>query len=101
MAFLTKDQVKPVVVDSLKVVADVPDNVEASTFANFTSDDSHIFLTVLKSKLNALPYIMDNGTTTHTAYYDVDLTPDSINSWPTVLDCINWIVDNQNVVYLN
>jgi hypothetical protein len=60
-----------------------------------------MFLSALKSKLNALPYNMNNGTTNHLAYYDVDLMPDSIDSWPKVKDCIDFITDNQKVVFKN
>ena len=100
MAFLKREQIKSVVSDSLNVIAGLPSDVESSTFTNLTSDQKHIFLTVLKSKLNALLYNMDDGSTNHLAYYDVDLMPDSVDTWGTVKDCINWMVENQKVVYL-
>jgi hypothetical protein len=99
MALLSREQVKAVVTASLKVIADLPDDVESSTFANFNDQQKQIFLKTLKNKLNGLPYIKDDGTTTDAAYYDVDLTPGSIASWATVKDCIDWIVANQKVVY--
>ena len=98
MALLNRDQVKAVVTDSLKVIADLPADVESSTFTNFDDEQKQIFLKALKDKLNALKYIKDDGTTTDAAYYDVDLTPDSIDLWHTVKDCIDWVVENQNVV---
>ena len=100
MAYLDRNQIKEVVKDSLSVVADLPDDVESSTFENFNSNQKHAFLTALKSKLNALPYNMNDGTSNHSAYYDVDLTPDSTDDWPTVRVCIDWIANNQRVVYL-
>jgi len=100
MAFLTRNQVKSVIIESLKVVADLPDNVEEATFTGFDQFQQHTFLSALKSKLNALPYNLNNGQTTHAAYYDVDLKPDSTDDWPTVKDCIDWVTDNQYVVYL-
>lgn len=101
MAFLNRAQVKSVVIESLKVVADLPANVEDSTFAGFDQFQQHSFLSALKSKLNALPYYLNNGQTTHTAYYDIDLKPDSTDDWPSVGDCIDWVTGNQYVVYLN
>ena len=100
MALLTRDQIKAVVIKSLQTVADIPDDVESATFANMNAMEQHMFLSSLKANLNALPYYMDDGTTSNLAYYDIDLTPDSIGQWPTVKDCIDWIVANQNVVYL-
>jgi hypothetical protein len=102
MAFLNRDQVKNVVLASLRVVADLPPgDVEQASFAGFNDFQEHIFLSALKSKLNALPYYKNNGQETYAAYYDVDLMPDSIDNWPTVKDCIDWVVENQKVVYLN
>jgi hypothetical protein len=101
MAFLTRDQVKQVVIDALRTVADLPANVEAADFKSMNDLQKHMFLSALKSKLNAQPYNMNNGTTNHLAYYDVDLMPDSIDDWATVKDCIDFINDNQKVVFNN
>ncbi|HEY2721623.1 MAG TPA: hypothetical protein VGI82_07855, partial [Chitinophagaceae bacterium] len=87
MAFLKRDQVKQAVIDALKTVANVPANVETADFKNMTDLQKHMFLSALITKLNALPYNMNDGSTNHLAYYDVDLTPDSIDDWPTVKDC--------------
>ena len=99
MALLNRDQVKAVVVTSLEAVADLPADVEAATFNYMTDMQKNVFLTQLKSNLNASPYIQDDGTTSDTAYYDVDLMPDSIYQWPTVKDCIDWVTANQMIVY--
>jgi hypothetical protein len=101
MAFLNREQALDVVVEALEVIADIPEDVEELTFTSLNDRQDHIFLSALKSKLNALPYNMNNGTTTFLAYYDVDLHPDSIDEWETVGACADWIVDNQRVVYLN
>ena len=101
MAYLTREQVKQVVIDSLKTVADLPNDMESANFSNMNDFQKHAFLSSLKSKLNALPYNMNDGTTNHLAYYDVDLMPDSTDSWPSVKDCIDFVTDNQKVVYLN
>lgn len=100
MAFLKRNQIKPVVLQSLKVVADLPADPEGSTFQAFDTFQKHVFLTTLKGKLNALPYFMNDGSTSFLAYYDVNLMPDSTDEWPTVKECIDWIKDNQRVVYL-
>jgi hypothetical protein len=102
MAYLTAQQVLPVVIKSLSVVADLPngnDNILNSPFTGMNPQQQDRFLTALKDNLNELPYITDQGTTSSDAYYDVDLTDETINLWPTVGDCVNWIVDNQAVIY--
>ena len=99
MASLTRDQVKQVVIDSLSAIASLPVDVEAANFNAMNVLQKHMFLSALKSKLNALPYTMNDGSTNYLAYYDVDLMPDSIDDWPRVKDCINFINDNQKVVY--
>jgi len=101
MAFLTRDQAKQVVIDALRTIADLPSNVEMADFNSMNDLQKHMFLSALKSKLNALPYNMNNGTTNHLAYYDVDLMPDSTDGWPKVKDCIDFINDNQKVVFKN
>lgn len=102
MAYLTRDQVKDVIIRSIITIADLPENVEEASFAGMTAFNKHLFLSTLKSKLNALPYFMNDGTTNHLAYYDVDLAPDSIDDWPTVKDCIDWFAEpnNQKIIYL-
>lgn len=101
MGYLKRSQAKQVVVAALKTIADLPPDVESSDFSNMNDMQKHFFLSALKSKLNGLPYYMNNGTTNHLAYYDVDLLPDSTDDWPTIKDCIDWIVENQKVIYLN
>jgi len=101
MAFLTRDQVKQVVIDALRTISNLPSNVEMADFGSMNELQKQMFLSALKSKLNALPYNMNDGTTNHLAYYDIDLMPDSIDNWPTVKDCIDFINDNQKVVFKN
>jgi hypothetical protein len=99
MAYLTRDQVKQVVINSLKTIANLPADPEAASFSSMNNLQKHFFLSTLTSKLNALPYNMNDGTTNHLAYYDIDLMPDSTDDWQTVKDCIDFINDNQKVVY--
>ncbi|MET0465219.1 MAG: hypothetical protein ABW007_18805 [Chitinophagaceae bacterium] len=100
MAFLKRNQIKPVVFQSLKTIADLPADPEASSFDSMNNFQKHVFLSTLKGKLNALPYFMNDGSTSFLAYYDIFLLPDSTDDWPTVKDCIDWINDNQRVIYL-
>ncbi|MFD2600774.1 hypothetical protein [Flavobacterium suzhouense] len=100
MALLTRTQIKTVVLRSLKTIADLPEDPEAATFAAFDNFQKHVFLSTLKGQINALPYYMNDGSTSYLAYYNINLTPDSTDEWPTVADCIDWIIENQRVVYL-
>ena len=98
MAFLTRDQVKKIVVQSLPSIADLPADVEAASFAMLNNTQKRTFLDVLKQNLNDSPYYKDNGSTSDTSYYDVDMTVDTYAQWPTVKDCIDWVVTNLTVV---
>jgi len=100
MALLQRNQIRQTVLESLESVADLPANPEASDFSAFNDFQKHVFLSNLKGKINALPYYMNSGAESYLAYYDLSLTPDSTDDWPTVKDCIDWIVENQRVVYL-
>lgn len=100
MALLRRNQVKKIVLESLKTIADLPKNPEESNFIALNNLQKHAFLSALKGKLNASPYYMNDGSTTFVAYYDVHLKPDSTDEWATVKECINWIIQNQRVVYL-
>jgi hypothetical protein len=102
MALLTNDQVSSVIAASLGTIADVPtgtDNLRAATFTGMNDQQKSFFLSALKQKLNALPYYRSNGTTSTLAYYDVNLLPGCIDSWPTVGNCIDWVTDNQQIIY--
>lgn len=100
MAFLKRNQIKTVVLKSLESVADLPADPESADFGALNSFQKHVFLSTLKGKINALPYYMNDGSASYLAYYDINLRPDSTDDWPTVKDCIDWIVENQRVVYL-
>lgn len=99
MSYLTRTQVKRVVSSALRAVADLPQNIETTNFSSFNDFQKHLFLAALKSRLNAEPYHMNNGTSNHLAYYDVDLMPDSVDDWPIVGDCIDFVTENQKVIY--
>ena len=100
MALLNPSQIKAIVFESLKTVADLSSQPEDATFASMSNFQKHVFLSALKRKLNASPYYMNDGSTTFLAYYDVILRPDTVDEWPTVKDCIEWINLKQIVVYL-
>jgi len=97
MAYLTRDQVKTIVTDSLRAIADLPADVEAATFDMLNDEQKKVFLATLKKNLNASPYYQDDGTTANTSYYDVDLTMSSFANWPTVKDCIDWVTEHQTI----
>lgn len=95
MADLNRDQVKAIVIASLKSIADLPDDVEAATFAMLNDEEKHVFLANLKTNVNEAPYYDDNGDVDNSHYYDVDLTMSSFNAWANVAACINWVQANQ------
>lgn len=102
MALLTSTQVTAVVAASLKTIADIPSDPEAlreATFTGMNEQQDQLFLSALKQKLNALPYYKSDGTTSNLAYYDINLLPGCLSSWPTVGDCIDWVTDNQQIIY--
>ena len=102
MAYLTQPQVTAIVTESLSEVADLPAgtaNILNSPLTGMNDEQQHIFLSALKTNLNALPYEIGDGTTSDQAYYDIDLTPATFNQWQTVGDCVDWIVNNQDVVF--
>lgn len=99
MADLTREQVKAIVVESLKVVADTGGDVEQATFSNFTDDHKRAFLSALRKKLNSSLYYLDDGGTSNQAYYDAPLKDNSIDGWPTVKDCIDWVEEKQITVF--
>ncbi len=102
MALLDRDQVKGIVIDNLKVIADIPEgNIDNTSLAMLNDDQKKIFLSTLKKKINAFPYQLRNGSTSTSVYYDISLNGDTINSWNTVGDCINWITANQITVDKN
>jgi len=99
MADLTTAQITTVVADSLSTIADLPaNNLPATPLIGLNDQQKTMFLSALKEKINALPYYMDDGTTSDQAYYDVALTINIVEEWPTVGDCIEWIFLNQIVV---
>lgn len=99
MAFLKRNQVKDVVYASLKTIANLPPDPENASLAMLIDVQKNVFLSRIKTNLNSLPYNTDEGGTSNQAYYDVDLLPGQIDSWPLVKDCIDWIFNNQQVVY--
>jgi hypothetical protein len=101
MALLKREQVKQVVINSLSIVADLPSDVESVTFEAFNELQVRVFLSTLKRKLNGLPYYLNDGTTSDRAYYDIDIKSNALDDWPTVKHCIDWIEENQRVVYYN
>ncbi len=102
MGYLTEAQIEAIVIDSLKVIADIPAyNITNTPLNMLNAQQKQVFLTSLKRNINEAPFILDNGTVSTTTFYDVPLTDDTFSSWPTVGSCIEWINSNQAVVYNN
>ena len=99
MAFLKRDQVKVIVADSLKVIADLPADVEEAPLNMLNEQQQQVFLSTLKTKLNASPYYKDDGSTSDKAHYDVDLNARSVGEWADVKACIDWVKKNHKVIY--
>ena len=99
MAYLDRDQVKQIVTDTLKVIADVPDaNIDNTSLAMLNDQQKQVFLSTLKNKINAYPYQLNDGTASDIAYYDAPVTMDTLSGWSTVGNCIDWITANQIIV---
>ncbi len=99
MALLNRDQVKQIVIATLTVIADIPKgNIDNTSLDMLNDEQKQTFLSTLKTKINAAPYHLRNGNISDAAYYDVPLTIDTINSWNTVGNCIDWITANQVTV---
>ncbi len=80
---------------ALKEVADFPDNANISSFSFQHFNDFHklLFASALKKEVIS---IKDGSS-----HYDVVLNPNIINNWSTVQDCINYLVNNQQMMFRN
>ncbi len=86
MPALTRNVAKNIVTDSLRRIADFNGDVEGYTFRRFGVFHKEVFLAALKAGVIVTARDENN-------HYDVDLTPDSFDQWPTVGDCITWVFD--------
>lgn len=97
MAFLKKNQIEEIVKTALKEVADFTGDIKNYEFKHFHEFHKKMFVTKLKELINKGPYYDRAGNTEDARYYDVPLSMGIVNSWKTMLDCIEFIYDNQTV----
>ncbi len=97
MAFLEKVQIKDMVKEALKEVADFSGEIDSFEFRHFHEYHKKVFLTKLKELINKSPYYDRNGNIEYERYYDVPLSISVITSWNLISDCINYIFENQLV----
>jgi len=97
MAFLKKDQIEEIVKIALKEVADFNGDIKNYEFKHFHEFHKKVFLSKLKGLINKSLYYRRDGNTDNDRYYDVPLSMSLINSWKMMIDCIDYIYDNQAV----
>jgi len=97
MKLLNRDQVKALVIESLKQVAGVPADVEDATFDQMVEFQRKVFIEALKKHINEEPVIDGDGN----AFYDIDLNLNSFDNWATVGDCIDSITENLRITFRN
>lgn len=97
MAFLNKQQIEEIVEKALKQVADFTGDIKNYEFKHFHEFHKKVFATKLNELINASPYYDRSGNTDFDRYYDISLSMNTIDSWQTMLDCINFIHDNHTV----
>jgi hypothetical protein len=97
MAFLTKNQIENIVESALNEVADFTGDIKIFEFKHF--DDLHKinFLTKLNEFMNEESYYDREGNTDDERCYDIALSISLLNSWSTILDCINFVYSNHSV----
>lgn len=97
MAFLSKVQIEEIVKIALKEVADFTGDIKAYEFRHFHEYHKIAFITKLKGLINEGPYYDRTGNSEYERYYDVPLSMGIVNSWNTILDCLDFIYNNQTV----
>lgn len=98
MAYLNREQVKDIMTEALKSVADFSGDIENYSFSNFQDTQKQVFLTNLKSTINNSPYYNRDGSTSDHKYYDVPLSLSLLNSWQNMSDCIDYVLNNQTSI---
>ena len=87
MADLARADVKRIVVDALRRVADFNGDIEGYNFKRFGVFQKEVFLAALKA--GVLGFARNSNS-----HYDIDLTQDSIDEWPTLGDCIDDVLEH-------
>ena len=97
MAFLKRNQIEEIVKIALKEVADFNGDIKNYEFKHFHEFHKKVFITKLKEGIYKRPYFDRAGNEEYERYYDIALSMGLINTWPTILDCIDYIFDNHTV----
>jgi hypothetical protein len=97
MAFLDRVTVKKIVSESLRKVADFNGDIEGYSFQHFQEFHKAVFLNELRKRIIEHPFMHHDGTSSMDQYYDVPLSLQVINTWPSLTACIDYTMGNQAV----
>jgi len=97
MAFLEKKQIKEMVKAALKEVADFSGEIDSFEFKHFQEYHKRVFLTKLNELINKSPYYDRNGNVEYERYYDVPFSISVMSSWSLIIDCVDYVYENQTV----
>tara|TARA_R110001632_G_scaffold66891_3_gene157320 strand:- start:8406 stop:8711 length:306 start_codon:yes stop_codon:yes gene_type:complete len=94
MSTLNREQIKSIVTEALRSVADFNGDIENFTFEHFQEYSKQVFTNKLVELINAAPFYNYLGVLDSTQCYRVVLSNSIVNSWVTLEDCINYIEEN-------
>jgi len=97
MALLTKDQIENIVKSALDEVADFTGDIKKFEFKHFEELHKKSFLMKLNEFMNKESYYDREGIVDPERCYDIALSISLLNSWTTILDCINFVYSNHSV----
>lgn len=90
MPVIARADAKLIVEAALRLVADFNGDFEAFTFRSFKSYHKTVFLDSIKLGLNA-------RRLSERRYLDIRLSEADFAAWPTLGDCVDWVVDNSRI----
>ncbi|MFT4683972.1 MAG: hypothetical protein ACI863_000571 [Flavobacteriales bacterium] len=94
---LTREQIKSIVKSALQEVADFSGEIDDFTFIHFQEFSKQVFANKLVELVKAAPYHDESGGVIPSLRYDIILSMSTVNSWVTINDCINYVVNDQGV----
>lgn len=97
MAFLQRQQVKEIVEKALKAIAGFNGDIENYEFSSMNDFQKKVFLDKLVQFLHQAPYHDIYGKPDPTKYYDAPLSLSLLNTWQTMKDCIDYVLNNHTV----
>lgn len=97
MPLLTREQVASIVFEALEKVAGLPADPENAPFDQMQTEHQKVFLTALREILRNTK--VNPADPADNRYYEVILNMEIFESWKIVKDCIDYIFENQMVVY--